>query len=79
MTNLWRDSGITWDQLLDEGVDMEEFVKDKKVEYTMKKVSHASKIQGELLAMLNNKSESKKVCDFIDVSFFSQYQLFELN
>lgn len=70
ITALWIESGLTWDQLLEKGLNIDEFVKDKKVEYTLKKAaapqSHASKIQEELLSLLKAKADQKKVMDFID-------------
>jgi len=68
MRKIFTDSGLSWADLLEKGRDVDEFIKDKKLEYTTQapKTSHASQIQEQLLQLLSAKSDEKAIFEVID-------------
>jgi len=60
---LWSQANITWNMLLNNDKNVEEFVKDKKMEFTMHTftqappLSHASQVQDELRKILAENKE----------------------
>lgn len=60
ISSLWQSSKITWEMLLNNNENIQQFIKDKKMEFTMKSSSshsHASQIQEEMLRILNDNQK----------------------
>jgi translation initiation factor 4G len=70
IASMWQSSGLTWKSLLKEGYPVEEFIEDKKMEFTQKPcsstTSHASHVQKELFELLKNKRDNNSIFTFFE-------------
>jgi len=58
VTDIWSESSLKWDMLLN-NMDVSEFIKDMKMEFTMASPpSHASQVQQELIRLLKEKNDN---------------------
>merc|ERR1712002_1407708 len=83
ITSLWSNSKITWEALLSSDENVQQFLKDKKMEFTLKPapqhtstlshslqsptLSHASQIQEEMLRILNDNQKFENNNDNADL------------
>jgi len=69
IASMWQSSGLTWKSLLKEGYPVEEFISDKKMEFTGKTCtpnSQTSHVQQELIELLKNKRDNNAIFSFFE-------------
>jgi translation initiation factor 4G len=84
ITTLWSNSKVTWEALLASDENVQQFLKDKKMEFTLKtshpsshsqssNLSHATQIQEEMLRIINDSQRHENNNDNADlISYIEQ-------